>query len=121
MKFVEAKAGEEYRRRSSRQKKCLCHREYNHCIAHNEYGFILEIKPTTDILALTIPEFVLRPTKARTVPTTAAITAKAIEVKKALGFEVLIYHFLRNLKNEIQVSKKPNTERKVINDKERKK
>ncbi|VDK83305.1 unnamed protein product [Litomosoides sigmodontis] len=89
MKFMKEKDGEKQGRRHPRQKKCLCHREYNHCIANNEYGFILEIKPTTDILALTIPEFVVRPTKPRTAETAAVTAAKEIVFKKALGFEGL--------------------------------
>lgn len=97
MKFFEGKVGEE-QTKYPRRKECLCHREYNHCIANNEYGYILEIKQTTDIFALNISEF-FRPTKPRTITTTAATTTtQAAELKKALGFEV--YRFLRNLKNE---------------------
>uniref|UniRef100_A0AAF5RWC9 Uncharacterized protein n=1 Tax=Wuchereria bancrofti TaxID=6293 RepID=A0AAF5RWC9_WUCBA len=88
MKFFEGKAGEE-ETKYPRRKECLCHREYNHCIANNEYGYILEIKQTTDIFALNISEF-FRPTKPRTITTTAATTTtQAAELKKALGFEGL--------------------------------
>ncbi|EFO27882.2 amiloride-sensitive sodium channel [Loa loa] len=89
MKFFEGKAGEE-QTKHPRRKECLCHREYNHCIANNEYGYILEIKPTTDIFALNISEFFIRPTKLHTVTTTVTtITTQTTELKKALGFEGL--------------------------------
>ncbi|CAG9530017.1 unnamed protein product [Cercopithifilaria johnstoni] len=88
MKFSKAKAGEE-QRRHPRQKGCLCHREYNHCIANNEYGFILEIKPTIDIFALNISEFFIRPTKSHTATTISVTTKQTAELTKALGFEGL--------------------------------
>ncbi|VBB26492.1 unnamed protein product [Acanthocheilonema viteae] len=87
MKFFEEKAGKE--QRHPRQKECLCHREYNHCIANNEYGFILEIKPTTDILALNISKFFIKPTKSRTITTTPVTNTQTAELIKALGFEGL--------------------------------
>lgn len=63
---------------------CLCHTEYNHCIANNENGYIIEIDPHMDVSSLNMTsaaEF-NRPT------TTTTTTTQTPELKQALGFEV---------------------------------
>lgn len=62
---------------------CLCHKEYNHCIANNEYGYILEIGPKTDVSSMDLP---LATVTRR--PTTTTTTTQAPELKQALGFQV---------------------------------
>ncbi|VDM40283.1 unnamed protein product [Toxocara canis] len=64
---------------------CLCHTEYNHCIANNENGYIMEIDPNTDVssLNMTWTDGLNKPT------TTTTTTTQAPELKHALGFEGL--------------------------------
>lgn len=60
---------------------CLCHEEYNHCIAKNYYGYIMEIDASDgDLTKLNI-----KPTETIISTTT---TTQAPEIKKAYGFEV---------------------------------
>uniref|UniRef100_A0A915PQI3 Uncharacterized protein n=1 Tax=Setaria digitata TaxID=48799 RepID=A0A915PQI3_9BILA len=88
MKFFEGKTNEE--RKNPKQKECLCHREYNHCIANNEYGYILKIGPKTDIFALNISGPITGPTKSNSNTNTSTVNAtQAPALKKALGFEGL--------------------------------
>uniref|UniRef100_A0A915B2H7 Degenerin n=1 Tax=Parascaris univalens TaxID=6257 RepID=A0A915B2H7_PARUN len=64
---------------------CLCHTEYNHCIANNENGYIIEIDPHMDVSSLNMTSAVEfnRPT------TTTTTTTQTPELKQALGFEGL--------------------------------
>lgn len=89
MRFFEGSASRE-QVQSARKQICLCHREYNHCIANNDYGYILEIEPKTDITALDIDEFSSRVATSRT---TTSTTTQAPELKQALGFEVGLFLF----------------------------
>ncbi|VDM91990.1 unnamed protein product [Onchocerca ochengi] len=88
MKFFDEEVNED-QSKYPRRKECLCHREYNHCIANNEYGFILEIDQTTDILSMNISDFFAKSAKADIITTTATITTQAAEIVKALGFQGL--------------------------------
>uniref|UniRef100_A0A183DRR3 Degenerin-like protein unc-105 n=1 Tax=Gongylonema pulchrum TaxID=637853 RepID=A0A183DRR3_9BILA len=83
MRFFDESASTEDGK-SQRKQVCLCHREYNHCIANNDYGYILEIEPKTDISALDILDF---PSKAAVSRTTTTSTTPPPELRQALGFE----------------------------------
>lgn len=70
---------------------CLCHQEYNHCIANNENGEIPEILPTFDTSNLNFTQtFVMMSQRQREkMSTTTTTTTEAPEVKQALGYEDL--------------------------------
>lgn len=67
---------------------CLCHEEYNHCIARNEYGYILEIESSTDVTRIDLPKAMNQTSKMKATLTTTEIP----ELKKALGFQVNSSH-----------------------------
>lgn len=66
---------------------CLCHNEYNHCVANNPNGEIPEIIPTEDIENLDyIKKF---PAQSASISvTTTTTTTQAPAIREALGFDV---------------------------------
>uniref|UniRef100_A0A914Y1L3 Uncharacterized protein n=1 Tax=Panagrolaimus superbus TaxID=310955 RepID=A0A914Y1L3_9BILA len=66
---------------------CLCHNEYNHCVANNENGEIPEIIPSEDIENLDyLKKF---PSESMNIAgTTTTTTTQAPEIREALGFDV---------------------------------
>jgi hypothetical protein len=66
---------------------CLCHSDYNHCIANNENGEIPEIQPSAEIDKLNFTDFSMAPGE-RQVTTTTTTTTQAPEIRQALGFDV---------------------------------
>ncbi|KAI6194169.1 Degenerin [Aphelenchoides besseyi] len=95
---------------------CLCHREYNHCIANNENGEIPEIVPTFDVSQLNFTEtFVRAPGGAKTTKTTTTTTTEAPEIRQALGYEELKDEIAINTQARqnlmFAVEEKPLTER----------
>ncbi|TMS35153.1 hypothetical protein L596_002611 [Steinernema carpocapsae] len=65
---------------------CLCHNEYNHCIANNQNGNIPEIDPHTNLDTLNMTAAF--PVKG-VQKTTTTTTTETPEMKQALGFEEL--------------------------------
>ncbi|CAJ0606181.1 unnamed protein product [Cylicocyclus nassatus] len=68
---------------------CLCHKEYNHCVASREDGVIIEISPSDELDTLNITarsEAQLIKTQEKTTTTT---TTEAPQVTQALGYENL--------------------------------
>ncbi|KAK0395432.1 hypothetical protein QR680_001279 [Steinernema hermaphroditum] len=65
---------------------CLCHTEYNHCIASNQNGYIPEIDPDMEIDTLNMTSAFPTRGEQRTTTTT---TTQTPELKQALGFEEL--------------------------------
>jgi hypothetical protein len=77
----------------NRMKQCLCHREYNHCIAQNENGEIPEIVPDVDLDKLNFTAHFLVDSDRKTAELMsqkggATTTTPSPEVIHAMGFEV---------------------------------
>lgn len=85
MKFYEG--SQEKPNARKRAEICLCHKDYNHCIANNENGLIPEIFPSEDLANINFTKsFVEGKPKIRTTTTT---TTQAPEVVQAMGFTVM--------------------------------
>lgn len=67
---------------------CLCHNDYNHCIASNENGEIPEIQPNADLERLDFTKSFVEASRSAAGITTTTTTTQAPEVRQALGFEV---------------------------------
>lgn len=67
---------------------CLCHNDYNHCIASNENGEIPEIQPSADLERLDFTKSFVEASRSAAGITTTTTTTQAPEVRQALGFEV---------------------------------
>ncbi|CAD5215699.1 unnamed protein product [Bursaphelenchus xylophilus] len=74
---------------------CLCHKEYNHCIANNENGEIPEILPTFDVDHMNFTQAFVTAKPKKVGPTTTT-TTEAPAVREALGYE--------ELKNDISIA-----------------
>ncbi|CAD5211340.1 unnamed protein product [Bursaphelenchus okinawaensis] len=74
---------------------CLCHKEYNHCIANNENGEIPEILPTFDVETMNFTQAFIT-AKPKKLEATTTTTTEAPEIKQALGYE--------ELKNDISIA-----------------
>lgn len=68
---------------------CLCHKEYNHCIANNENGEIPEILPTFDVGTLNFTQAFVA-SSPRSQLTTTTTTTQAPEIRQALGYEASV-------------------------------
>ena len=71
---------------------CLCHNDYNHCVASNENGEIPDIVPSSDLDKLNFAEsFVLsassESSRGKFAGTTTTTTQEP-EVAQAMGYEV---------------------------------
>uniref|UniRef100_A0A914C4J5 Uncharacterized protein n=1 Tax=Acrobeloides nanus TaxID=290746 RepID=A0A914C4J5_9BILA len=75
-------------------KVCLCHKDYNHCIANNENGNIPEIFPTEDLAQINFTKSFVEGTPS--LRTTTTTTTQAPEIVQAMGFT--------DLKDEIAIS-----------------
>lgn len=69
---------------------CLCHNEYNHCIANNENGEIPEIIPSDDIETVDFIKKLEAKNLESSQKTTTTTTTQAPEIRQAMGFEVII-------------------------------
>uniref|UniRef100_A0A7E4WDD4 Degenerin-like protein unc-105 n=1 Tax=Panagrellus redivivus TaxID=6233 RepID=A0A7E4WDD4_PANRE len=69
---------------------CLCHNEYNHCIANNANGEIPEINPSEDLESMDYEKKFAAPLggQLKDEPTTTT-TTQAPELRQALGFDEL--------------------------------
>uniref|UniRef100_A0A0M3JUD3 Degenerin-like protein unc-105 (inferred by orthology to a C. elegans protein) n=1 Tax=Anisakis simplex TaxID=6269 RepID=A0A0M3JUD3_ANISI len=83
MRFYEGKQRSRLKFRDTNV--CLCHTEYNHCIANNENGYITEIDPNTDLSTLNITSSI----GFQQSTTTTTTTTQTPELKQALGFDGL--------------------------------